>query len=103
MKDNSSEPLYIISVAAKMVGVHTQTLRYYEKMGLIKPARSQGQRRFYSLRDIERLRKVKSMINDLGVNLAGAEIILRLTEQLALLQKRLMEMEEEIKRLKGGI
>lgn len=102
MIDNSAEPLYIISVAAKMVGVHTQTLRYYERMGLIKPSRSQGQRRFYSPRDIERLRRIKGLIDDLGVNLAGAEIILRLSEHLAFLQKRLAEMEEEIKRLKGG-
>jgi len=98
---DSSEPLYIISIAAKMVGVHTQTLRYYERMGLIKPSRSQGHRRFYSLKDIERLRKIKSLMDDLGVNLAGVEIILRLAEHVAHLERQLMEMEEEIKRLKG--
>jgi MerR family transcriptional regulator/heat shock protein HspR len=90
---DDSEPCYVISVVARMIGVHAQTLRYYEKLGLIEPSRSRGRVRLYSQRDIERLRQVKTLMNDLGVNLAGVEVILRLSERIA-------EMELEIKRLR---
>ncbi|TET39824.1 MAG: MerR family transcriptional regulator [Dehalococcoidia bacterium] len=94
------EPCYVISVAARMLGVHAQTLRYYERIGLIEPSRSQGQVRLYSKRDIERLRQVKTLMNDLGVNLAGAEVILRLGERIAEMERQIEEMELEIKRLR---
>jgi len=94
------EPCYVISVAAKMVGIHAQTLRYYEKEGLIEPSRSQGRVRFYSRRDIDRLRQIKTLVNDLGVNLAGADIILRLNERIAEMEKHIHDMELEIKRLR---
>ena len=94
------EPCYVISVAAKMVGIHAQTLRYYEKEGLIEPSRSQGRVRFYSRRDIDRLRHIKTLVNDLGVNLAGADIILRLNERIAEMEKQIHYMELEIKRLR---
>jgi MerR family transcriptional regulator/heat shock protein HspR len=84
-----------------MVGVHAQTLRYYERAGLIAPARSQGRLRLYSQWDIERLKLMKSLMEDLGVNLAGVEVIIRLTEHIARMEGRLKEMEEEIKLLKG--
>jgi MerR family transcriptional regulator/heat shock protein HspR len=93
MMFDDSEPCYVISVVARMLGVHAQTLRYYEKLGLIEPSRSRGRVRLYSQRDIERLRQVKTLMNDLGVNLAGVEVILRLSERIA-------EMELEIKRLR---
>jgi len=97
------EPLYVISVAAKMVGVHAQTLRYYERVGIIKPSRTQGRIRLYSQKDIEKLQKIKTLMNDLGVNLAGVEVILRLTEYISRLEKELAEKDAEIKRLKQAL
>jgi len=94
------EPCYVISVAARMLGVHAQSLRYYERIGLIEPSRSQGQVRLYSRRDIERLRQVRTLMNDLGVNLAGVEVILRLGERIAEMERQIEEMEAEIKRLR---
>ena len=81
--ESTDEPCYIISVAAKLVQMHPQTLRYYERLGLIQPARSDGKIRLYSARDIERLHQIHQYINDLGVNLAGVEVILRMTERMA--------------------
>ena len=94
------EPCYVISVAAKIIGVHAQTLRYYEREGLIEPSRSRGRVRLYSKRDVDRLRQIKTLVNDLGVNLAGVEIIFRLTERIAAMEKQIQDMELEIKRLK---
>jgi MerR family transcriptional regulator/heat shock protein HspR len=90
------EPCYIISVAARIVNMHPQTLRYYERLGLIEPSRSRGKIRLYSSRDLERLKLIHSYVDDLGVNLAGVEIIMNLTERMA-------EMEAEIKRLQGEL
>ena len=90
------EPCYVISVAAKIVGMHAQTLRYYERAGLLKPSRSQGRIRLYSVADINRLRQIQRLINDLGVNLAGAEVILRMNQ-------RIQEMAEEMERLRGEL
>ena len=95
---DDSEPCYVISIAARMVGLHAQSLRYYEKMGLIEPARSEGRVRFYSQRDIERLRQIKTLMNDLGVNLAGVEVILRLTEKITDLEQQMDEMQLELNR-----
>ncbi|HDN80786.1 MAG: MerR family transcriptional regulator [Chloroflexi bacterium] len=94
------EPYYLISDAAKMVKAHPQTLRRYEELGLVKPARLSG-RRMYSLRDIERLRKIIYLTEGLGVNLAGVEIILNLSDQLEKLQERVAQMEKELKTLKA--
>ena len=88
------EPCYIISVAAKLVDLHPQTLRRYEEIGLIKPARASG-RRLYSPRDLERLRKINRLVNDLGVNLAGVEVILNMSERMKYLQKELDRMQAE--------
>jgi MerR family transcriptional regulator/heat shock protein HspR len=96
MENEDQEPRYVISVAARMIGVHAQTLRYYERMGLIEPSRSQGNIRLYSMRDIERVRRVKSLMNDLGVNLAGVEVILRLAERMAEMEQRIHQLESEI-------
>jgi MerR family transcriptional regulator/heat shock protein HspR len=73
---------FVISVAARLLNVHPQTLRYYERAGLIQPSRSRGNIRLYSTRDIERAQQIKRLVEDLGVNLAGVEVILRLTERL---------------------
>ena len=102
MVNERSEPLYVISIAARMVGVHAQTLRYYERAGLIAPARSQGRLRLYSQWDIERLKLMKSLMEDLGVNLAGVEVIIRLTEHIARMEGRLKALEQELQRLQGG-
>jgi MerR family transcriptional regulator/heat shock protein HspR len=100
MENEDQEPRYVISVAARMIGVHAQTLRYYERMGLIEPSRSQGNIRLYSMRDIERVRQVKTLVNDLGVNLAGVEVILRLAERMAEMEQRIHQLESEIGKTK---
>lgn len=99
--EEREQPLYIISVAARMLGVHAQTLRYYERAGLIKPSRSQGQIRLYSPQDIERLRQIKVLMEDLGVNLAGVEVILRLTQHIRQMQGRIQTLEQELLQLKA--
>jgi MerR family transcriptional regulator/heat shock protein HspR len=86
----------VISVAARMLGMHAQTLRYYERMGIIAPSRSRGRIRLYSQADISRLRQIQRLINDLGVNLAGAEVILRLN-------KRIRQMEQEVEGLRAEL
>lgn len=80
------EPYYVIGVAAELVNLHPQTLRHYEAVGLVVPHRSQGNIRLYSPRDIERLRKITRLTRELGVNLAGVAIILRLSDQMKALQ-----------------
>ena len=100
----SDEPMFVISVAARLVEMHPQTLRYYERAGLLKPTRSSGKIRLYSQREIDRLRKIARLTSELGVNLAGVEIIIDLTERLETLQERMkkreMELLSEIERLK---
>src|SRR3990172_9208530 len=95
-----TEPCYVISVVARMVGVHAQTLRYYEKVGIIAPSRSLGRIRLYSQRDVDRLRQIQRLMNDLGVNLAGVEVIMHLRERMAEMEQRLREMEAEVLRLR---
>ena len=87
-----NEPCYVISVAAKLVDLHPQTLRRYEQIGLIKPARASG-RRLYSPRDLERLHKITRLVNDLGVNLAGVEVILNMSERMEYLQREMERMQ----------
>ncbi len=96
-----SEAYYVISIAARMIGVHAQTLRYYERAGLIEPSRSRGNIRLYSDQDIERLRTIQRLMNDLGLNLAGAEVVMRMGERMAEMERQLEAMEQEIKRLRG--
>jgi MerR family transcriptional regulator/heat shock protein HspR len=97
---NEDEPCYVISVAARMVGMHAQTLRYYERAGLVRPSRSRGRIRLYSVADIARLRQIQRLINDLGVNLAGAEVILRMGERIEQLQQQVEEMHRQLQRLR---
>ena len=100
MNINNNEPRYVISVAARMVGVQTYTLRYYEKIGIIEPSRSGGNIRLYSDMDIARLRRVKTLMDDLGVNLAGVEIVLRMAQHMTELQRQVEELESEIRGLR---
>lgn len=82
MTSESEEPRYVISVAARILGIQTYTLRYYEKIGIIEPHRSRGNIRLYSDNDIFRLKQMKSLMEDLGVSLAGAEVILRMAGRI---------------------
>jgi len=101
------EQCYVISVASKMVDLHPQTLRYYERIGLVVPQRSEGNIRLYSLGDIERLRKIRRLTNELGVNLGGVDVILRLTDTIEQLRVEMDEMhvvlEAEIQRLRDRL
>ena len=90
------EPCFVISVAARIVGVHAQTLRHYERQGLVWPSRTRGRQRMYSMADIERIRRVRTLTEDMGINLAGAEVALKLME-------RVEELEHEVSDLKATI
>ena len=87
------EPCYVISVAARMVRVHAQTLRSYERLGLLEPARSRGNIRMFSPADVRRARRIRALIDDLGINLAGVEVIMRMQERMAELRRRVHELE----------
>lgn len=100
MNSTESEPRYVISIAARMVGIETHTLRYYESIGLLQPYRSKGNIRYYSESDIERLRHIKSLMGDLGINLAGVEVVIRMAEKMAEMQRQIKQMESEIEELK---
>jgi MerR family transcriptional regulator/heat shock protein HspR len=101
MKDRDEiEPRYIISVAARMLSMHSHNLRYYEKIGIIEPRRSQGNIRLYSEQDIALLRRVKSLVEDMGVNLAGVEVILHMMKQIREVQHELQQAREEIDKLR---
>lgn len=108
--------LYKISVVAERLKIHPQTLRLYEREGIIKPKRSSGNTRFYSDEDLERIEMILRLTRDMGVNIAGVDMILRMRERMEEMQRGMEEMirqlseeirnefrkrEEEIKRLKG--
>ena len=97
-----NEPRYVISIAAKMLDVQTYTLRYYEKVGIIEPRRSRGNVRLYSDRDIALLQRVRTLVDDMGVNLPGVEVILRMMQRMGEMQQQLEEVQEQLKRQKGG-
>ena len=101
-EDPTSDPPnshYVISVAARMASVHPQTLRHYERIGLINPSRTGGNIRLYSDDDIQRLRQIKRLIEELGVYLAGVEVIMSMTDRMERQQRdyedRLRQMEQE--------
>jgi len=95
------EPCFVISVAARIVGVHAQTLRHYERVGLIWPSRTVGRQRLYSMADIERLRRLKSLTEDMGANLAGAEIALKLMAKIEELEGQVRELSEAVTTLRN--
>ena len=96
----SDQPVYTIRIAAQLVGVHQQTLRTYEREGLLIPARSSGRQRLYSQADIERLLVIRRLIDELGVNLAGADIILRMREQINELKTENSQLRRDVQRLR---
>ena len=91
MNDSGCEPVFIISVAARLLEMHPQTLRKYEREGLIAPSRTTGNLRLYSDDDLERLRQVKYLVGERGLNLAGVQLVLELTRHLRAVQSRLDE------------
>jgi MerR family transcriptional regulator/heat shock protein HspR len=91
-----SKPLYMIGVVAEMLKVHPQTLRFYEKKGLVRPGRTEGQTRMYSEEDLEEIARLLRLTRDLGVNLAGVEIILKM-------RRRMTDMQRQIEDLLGYV
>ena len=102
MDSMNREPRYVISVAARMCGVRSYTLRYYEKIGIIEPSRSEGNIRLYSDEDIAKIKQMKTLMEDLGITIAGAEVILRMAQRITELQKRVEYLEIENSRLKDS-
>ncbi len=96
-----ADPIYVISIAARLVGMHQQSLRYYERAGLVEPRRTAGGIRMYSNDDIQRIRQAQRLIGELGVNLAGVEVILRMNEQMRMLQAEIDLLRAELDRLRS--
>lgn len=96
---DAEQQYFVISVAAQLAGMHAQTLRTYDRLGLVTPLRSSGGGRRYSSRDVALLREVQRLSQDEGVNLAGIKRIIELTNQVEALQQRIIEMADEIERV----
>jgi MerR family transcriptional regulator/heat shock protein HspR len=92
----TDHPRYMISIAAELVGMHPQTLRMYEAKGLVRPQRTPGNTRLYSEADVARLRLIQTLKAELGINLAGVEIVLRLEDELRKVQRRLERLERQM-------
>jgi MerR family transcriptional regulator/heat shock protein HspR len=90
-------PRYMISVAAELVGMHPQTLRIYEQRGLVRPKRTAGNTRLYSEGDLERLRVIQKLTTELGLNLAGVEIVLRLEDELTRAHGRIERLQRQLR------
>jgi MerR family transcriptional regulator/heat shock protein HspR len=97
--EDKMRPVFMISVAAELAEMHPQTLRMYERRGLIRPQRSSKSTRLYSLDDVERLRRIQQLVAECGLNLAGVERVLQMEEQLAALQRRLEQLQADMERL----
>ena len=95
------EPVYLISVVAKVLTIHPQTLRQYEREGLVMPSRTDGKMRLYSQRNIDRIKMILRLTRDLGVNLAGVDVVMQLKEKLDEYEAVIDELKEEINILKG--
>lgn len=97
-----NRPLYMISVVAEILNIHPQTLRQYERLGLITPSRTIGNTRLYSEDDIEQIKFILTLTKDLGVNLAGVEVVLNMKQQLEDMQKQVDLMRDFIKQHAGN-
>ena len=102
MLHHYDEPVYLISIVAKILDIHPQTLRQYERENLIKPSRSNGRVRLYSQRDIDKIKLILRLTRELGVNLAGVDIILRLKEQMEEMEQEIAELRDEISKMEGN-
>ncbi len=100
-RSNNEARTFLISVAAELAGMHAQTLRTYDRLGLVSPERTSGGGRRYSQHDVDLLREVQRLSQDEGVNLAGIKRIIELTNQVEALQGRLQEMAREIEDLRS--
>lgn len=96
------EPVYLISVVAKVLTIHPQTLRQYEREGLVLPSRTDGKMRLYSQRDIDRIKLILRLTRDLGVNLAGVDVVMQLKEKLEEYENTIDDLKAQIEELKGG-
>jgi MerR family transcriptional regulator/heat shock protein HspR len=99
MMHSYDEPVYLISVVATMLNIHPQTLRQYEREGLVEPSRTQGRMRLYSQRDIDRMKLILRLTRQMGVNLAGVDIVLQLKEQIDQMQKEIEQLREELSKV----
>jgi MerR family transcriptional regulator/heat shock protein HspR len=95
--ETSTRPIYMISVAAELVGMHPQTLRMYETKGLVRPQRTPGGTRLYSEADVERLRIVQRLTTELGLNLAGVELVLRLEDELRKAHAQIERLQQQLR------
>ncbi len=91
------EPVYLISVVAKVLTIHPQTLRQYEREGLVCPSRTDGRMRLYSQKDIDRIKMIQRLTRDLGVNLAGVDIIIQLKEKIEEHEEIIVELKERVR------
>ncbi len=98
--EDMDRPLFMISVAAELAGMHPQTLRMYERRGLVRPQRTAKNTRRYSQRDVERLRRIQEL-TELGLNLAGVERVLAMEEQLRSMRRELEELHDQLRRFSG--
>ena len=96
MADHDERPVYVISIAAQLAGMHPQTLRTYDRLGLVSPGRTAGRGRRYSERDVALLREVQRLSQDEGINLAGIKRIIELEHHVAALRSRLAELQAEV-------
>jgi MerR family transcriptional regulator/heat shock protein HspR len=99
---DAGRPLYLIGVVANMLRIHPQTLRLYERQGLIRPSRTVGRTRMYSAEDVEDIRRILRLTRDLGVNLAGVEIILKMRRQMLMMQEELEELTSHVHQQGGA-
>jgi MerR family transcriptional regulator, heat shock protein HspR len=95
--ETSDRPIYMISVAADLVGMHPQTLRMYETKGLVRPQRTPGGTRLYSDADVERLRIVQRLTSELGLNLAGVELVLRMEDELRKAHAQVERLQQQLR------
>lgn len=99
---NYDEPMYLISVVAKILNIHPQTLRQYEREGLVEPERTEGKMRLYSARDIDRIKMILRLTKDLGVNLAGVDVIFQLKERIEESEKIIDELRSELEKFQSS-
>ena len=102
MTTDRGKPLYMIGVVAEMLKVHPQTLRFYEKKGLVRPSRTEGQTRMYSAEDVDDIARLLRLTRDLGVNLAGVEIILKMRRRMIEMQKQIEDLLAYVRDSGGG-
>ncbi|MBE9834866.1 heat shock protein transcriptional repressor HspR [Campylobacter concisus] len=93
---NYEEPLFLISVVAKVLSIHPQTLRQYEREGLVEPSRTDGKMRLYSQKDVDRVKTILNLTRELGVNLAGVDVILQLKEKIDDLEATIDDLNKKL-------